>query len=90
MDNIDLDQTGGLSQLFTILIDTFRWGVDLLDHIMIGSFSLLDLGLGILIMGLVISVTLSTVRNYAGQAGSASNVYRQKKREKDNNNSSDN
>lgn len=88
MNDINLDSKGGFSGIVGILLDTIRWGIDLLDHIKLGSFSLLDLGLGILIMGLIISITLSTVKNYADNTGRVANDALHKKHKSNNNNNS--
>lgn len=87
MNDINLDQSGGISQVFNFIINGFRGLINWLDHIKIGNFSFLDLFIALLVMGIIISVTLSTVQNFVGNSGDvvSDNVRYARNKERRNN-----
>lgn len=78
----DLNSNGAFQSVFNFIVQVFHDVWNILDNIKIGSFSILDLFIGLLIMGLIISVTLSTISNFVGNAGERVNQYYNKATDK--------
>lgn len=73
------DASSAFPQMFRFLSNCFKHVIDWLDHIILfNSFSILDFSIAIIVFGLVFTVLLSTVRNFAFQSESTVHSSRDK------------
>lgn len=67
------DMSSGMGSVFTMIFLWFSDVISWMDGIIIyGGFSVLDFNIALIVMGIVITVTISTAKSISSRAGSVS------------------
>ena len=78
---MNFDASSAFPQMFRFLSNCFKQVIQWLDSIILfNNFSILDFSIAIIVFGLVFTVLLSTVRNFAFQSESTVHSSREEAR----------